>query len=340
MPTILAIESSCDETAVAILRGPASGCEGDMEILASEISSQIPLHQIYGGVVPEIASRQHALTLQPLILQALRHAGCELKDIDAFAATAGPGLASSLLIGNTTAKALALAARKSYIAVNHLEGHLLSPFVKTREVPPHVSLIISGGHTLLTHVRDAGVYTRIGGTLDDAAGEAFDKVAKMLNLPYPGGPQIETLARRGRIDAFQFPRALIQEANFDFSFSGLKTSVLYQLASLTDLDAALPDLCASFQQAVIDVLWLKSLRALKQTGLQHLALSGGVSMNQSLRQFIAYHAKKHGIELHLAEPTLCTDNAAMIAFAALLRYRKKLTNALDSTIDPNLSLFA
>ena len=340
MPTILAIESSCDETAVAILREHGGSNEPIVSILASEISSQIPLHQIYGGVVPEIASRQHALILQPLIRQALEQADVSLADIDAFAATAGPGLASSLLIGNTTAKALALASGKKYIAVNHLEGHLLSPFVHSHEVPAHVSLIISGGHTMLILVRDAGNYEKLGGTLDDAAGEAFDKVAKMLNLPYPGGPQIEKLARSGRTDAYQFPRALLHESHFDFSFSGLKTSVLYQIAAINDLDAALPNLCASFQQAVVDVLWQKSLRALKQTGIRHLAISGGVSMNQCLREYFTSHAQPHGIQLSLAAPELCTDNAAMIGFAAMLRLRKQLTSSLDSTIDPNLSLFA
>ncbi len=340
MPTILAIESSCDETAVAILREQIDADQPTVSILASEISSQIPLHQVYGGVVPEIASRQHAMMLLPLIHETLKQAGVTLAEVDAYAATAGPGLASSLLIGNTTAKALALASRKKYIAVNHLEGHLLSPFVQRTEIPAHVSLIISGGHTMLILVRAAGNYEKLGGTLDDAAGEAFDKVAKMLNLPYPGGPHIEKLARCGRTDAFQFPRALLHEANFDFSFSGLKTSVLYQIAAIDDLNLALPDLCASFQQAVIDVLWQKSLRALKQNGLRHLAISGGVSMNQCLRDYFLSHAQTHGIEISLAAAELCTDNAAMIGYAGLLRLRKQQTNALDSTIDPNLSLFA
>jgi N6-L-threonylcarbamoyladenine synthase len=335
MPIILAIESSCDETAVAVLRGN----KGEKtEILSSEISSQIQLHKPYGGVVPEVASRNHTLTIRPLIEQSLKNAGILISEIDAFAATSGPGLASSLLIGNTTAKALSAATKKPFLAINHLEGHLLSPFIDQENIPSHISLIISGGHTLLLHSYAAGRYKKLGSTLDDAAGEAFDKTAKMLRLPYPGGPEIEKMALQGNPAAYAFPRALIHEQNLDFSFSGLKTAVLYIIPKIENLEHELPNLCASFQQAVIDVLLKKSLRALKENNLSHLALSGGVSLNKNLRQSFQKACDKRNITLFLADPTLCTDNAAMIGFAGLLRHLDHQSDSLNSTIDPNLSL--
>ncbi|MCU0795862.1 MAG: tRNA (adenosine(37)-N6)-threonylcarbamoyltransferase complex transferase subunit TsaD [Akkermansiaceae bacterium] len=340
MPVVLAIESSCDETAVAILRREA---KGPARILASEISSQIDLHRVHGGVVPELASRNHSLHLRPLIEQALARSGVELGEIDAFAATSGPGLASSLLIGATTAKALAAASRKPFLAINHLEGHLLSPFVHHDEVPPHTALIVSGGHTLLLDVPHAGHYLKLGGTRDDAAGEAFDKVAKMLGLPYPGGPEIEKTAKSGNAAAYDFPRSMMKEPGYDFSFSGLKTAVLY---TLSDRDPAggqpthedLPDLCASFQQAVIDVLLAKTLRAAEKSGHRAIALSGGVSLNRALRAAFQRACEEREIILHLADASLCTDNAAMIAFAALLAHARGQSSPLDSPIDPNLRL--
>jgi N6-L-threonylcarbamoyladenine synthase len=335
VPVILAIESSCDETAVAILRGEPGE---SAHILASEISSQIPLHQPYGGVVPELASRNHSLILRPLVETTLQHAGITIQQIDAFAATAGPGLASSLLIGNTAAKAMACALRKPYLAINHLEGHLLSPFVASSTVPPHIALIISGGHTLLLRVHAPARYQKLGSTLDDAAGEAFDKVAKMLGLPYPGGPNIERTALTGDPTRFAFPRGLLHEPHYDFSFSGLKTSVLYTLPKIDNPTAALPDLCASFQQAVIDVLLQKSLRAVKESGLTHLALSGGVSLNRALRQAFQNACDREGYQLSLSDPALCTDNAAMIAFAGLLRHLDGQHDSLQSPIHPNLPL--
>lgn len=335
MPIVLAIESSCDETAVAIV----SGDHGETtRILASEISSQIPLHQPYGGVVPELASRNHSLILRPLVETALAQAGLRIDQIDAFGATAGPGLASSLLIGNTAAKAMACTMRKPFLAINHLEGHLLSPFLQSTSVPPHIALIISGGHTLLLQVDGPANYKKLGSTLDDAAGEAFDKVAKMLGLPYPGGPQIERCAAQGNPQAFRFPRGLLHEDHLDFSFSGLKTSVLYALPKIDNLTESLPDLCASFQEAVIDVLLRKSLRALKTYQLSHLALSGGVSLNRTLRAAFQSACDKQGVTLSLATPDLCTDNAAMIAFAALLRHLDGQKDPLDSPIHPNLPL--
>lgn len=337
---LLALESSCDETAVAILRGDPGE---PAKILASEIASQIELHRIYGGVVPEIASRNHSLHLRPLIEQALAHAGVTMRNIDAFAATSGPGLASSLLIGATAAKAMAAAAGKPFIAVNHLEGHLLSPFVETGVVPEHLALIVSGGHTLLLDVAGPGQYRRLGGTRDDAAGEAFDKVAKMLGLPYPGGPEIEKVALGGNKQAFAFPRSMMKEPGFDFSFSGLKTAVLYTLSESdpvhgTPLPTELPDLCASFQEAVIDVLVTKTLRAAHHAGRKTIALSGGVSLNKALRSAFESACRREGIILATAAPGLCTDNAAMIAFAALLRAFDGHASPLDADIDPNLPL--
>ncbi len=337
---LLALESSCDETAVAIL----SGSPGQpARILSSEIASQIDLHRAYGGVVPELASRNHSLHLRPLVAQALDRAGVSIRDIDAFAATSGPGLASSLLIGATAAEAMAAAAGKPFLAVNHLEGHLLSPFLETGFVPPHVALIVSGGHTLLLDVAGPGRYTKLGGTRDDAAGEAFDKVAKMLGLPYPGGPEIEKTALGGIRDAFPFPRSMMKEPGFDFSFSGLKTAVLYTLsarnpAAGTPLPADLPDLCASFQQAVIDVLLAKTLRATHHAGHRTIALSGGVSLNKTLRTAFENVCRREGIALALAPAGLCTDNAAMIGFAALLHAFEGKSSPLDTGIDPNLPL--
>lgn len=340
MPTLLAIESSCDETAVAIL----SGEPGEpANILSSEIASQIELHRQYGGVVPELASRNHSIHLRPLVESSLEKAGVKLRDLDAFAATSGPGLASSLLIGSTAAKALAVATHKPFISVNHLEGHLLSPFVSIGEVFPHIALIVSGGHTLLLDVSGNGKYRKLGTTRDDAAGEAFDKVAKMLGLPYPGGPEIEKAAHAGDPTAFDFPRSMMKEPGYDFSFSGLKTAVLY---TLTDQNPEtgkaeandLPNLCASFQQAVIDVLVAKTLRAAKSTGRKTIALSGGVSLNKTLRSAFEETCKHEGIQLLTAETTLCTDNAAMIAFAALLRHHTGHQSPLDADIDPNLRL--
>ena len=334
VPLILAIESSCDETAVAIVRGEV-GCA--MDVLASEVASQIELHREHGGVVPELASRNHSLHLRPLVEQALGHAGVSVSQIDAFAATTGPGLASSLLIGSTAAKAMACAARRPFLGINHLEGHLLSPFVRETRVPPHLALIVSGGHTLLLDVTAAGRYEKLGGTRDDAAGEAFDKVGKMLGLPYPGGPEIEKLARHGNPAAWDFPRSMVHDPHLDFSFSGLKTAVLYTLQRESgNLSAA--DLAASFQQAVIDILIAKTLQATRRTGRRIVALSGGVSLNRALRDACRRACEQAGLELVVAAPELCTDNAAMIAFAALLRHLAGEASPLEEDIHPNLPL--
>ncbi|MFK7912125.1 MAG: tRNA (adenosine(37)-N6)-threonylcarbamoyltransferase complex transferase subunit TsaD [Akkermansiaceae bacterium] len=336
--TILAIESSCDETAVAILRHDG----GKADVLASEISSQIDIHREFGGVVPELASRNHSLHLRPLIEIALENAGLSISHIDAFAATAGPGLASSLLVGNTSAKALALATDKPYISVNHMEGHLLSPFIELEKLESNLALIVSGGHTMLIHMKAFADYELLGSTRDDAAGEAYDKVGKMLGLPYPGGPEIEKQARNGSPEAFQFPRSMMKNG-LDFSFSGLKTAVLYQLEKLDPENGKapsddIPDLCASFQQAVIDVLVSKTLRAAKRSGESTVTLSGGVSCNKALRAAMQGACEQAGVKLLISPPSVSTDNAAMIAFVALQRHLRGLHSSFHEDINPNLAL--
>ncbi len=331
---LLAIESSCDETAVAIVRGSAGQ---RTVVLASEISSQIALHREHGGVVPELASRNHSLHLRGLVEKALADAGVSIADVDAFAATTGPGLASSLLVGSTAAKGMACAARRPFLGINHLEGHLLSPFLDLTSVPPHVALIVSGGHTLLLDVEAPGHYRKLGGTRDDAAGEAYDKVGKMLGLPYPGGPEIEKAARDGDPQAYDFPRSMLHEPHLDFSFSGLKTAVLYALQKEKDV-LPVADLAASFQQAVIEILVKKTLRAAQLTGRRQIALSGGVSLNQALRTAFQVAGERENLEISVASPEFCTDNAAMIAFAALLRHLGGESSPLDGDIHPNLPL--
>lgn len=335
MSTILAIETSCDETAVAVLRGT--------KLLASEIASQTSEHEQYGGVVPEVASRNHLIHAPKLLRVAIAKAAIELSQIDAFAATAGPGLASSLMIGASIAKGLALGLKKPYLAINHLEGHLLSPFFgSTFEVKPNVSLIVSGGHTLLVEVRALGEYRVLGRTVDDAAGEAFDKVAKMLGLSYPGGPEVERRARLGDSARFNLPRSMLDSGNHNFSFSGLKTAVRYLLEKLAlsavPDDSLVNDVCASFQAAVIDVLTKKTMHAARSCGAKTVTLSGGVSCNQELRKKLHTACEKAGMVLLAAESQLCTDNAAMIAFAAALRFDSGLQSKVVDEIDPNLAL--
>ncbi len=331
--TILALETSCDESAAAILRGD----NHPPILLASLISSQIDLHRAYGGVVPEIASRNHALRLRPLVGQTLAAAGLRIDQIDAFAATRGPGLASSLLVGHSMAKALALASGKPFLSVNHMEGHLLSPFLDSSSPPPpHLALIVSGGHTLLIHVRGIGDYAVVGRSIDDAAGEAFDKVARLLGLPYPGGPEIERLAPHGDPSAFPFPRST--PGNFDFSFSGLKTAVLYTLQKLDDPTRHTADLAASFQAAVIEVLCSRTLAAARETGVNLISLSGGVSCNKALRGALQSACADAALDFRPCTPALSTDNAAMIGFAAWLHLRQGHRSPLTEDIDPNLPL--
>jgi N6-L-threonylcarbamoyladenine synthase len=358
--TVLALETSCDETAVAILRGDRSG----HELLASEVASQVAAHEKYGGIVPEIASRNHLIYAPRLLDRAASAAKSRLSEIAAFAATSGPGLASSLMIGASIAKGLAIGFGKRYLGINHLEGHLLSPFFGVEDgIKPNVSLIVSGGHTMLVVVRGLTKYEIIGRTVDDAAGEAFDKVAKMLGLGYPGGPEIEKHARGGDPKRFDFPRSMLASENF--SFSGLKTAVRYLLpkiavipsealrsrgTSLNDAvtdasgpldfarDEALRDLCASFQQAIIDVLVTKTIAAAQKYRVDLVTISGGVSCNQELRRQMREACSRKGIEFKSAAPWLCTDNAAMIAFVALLRLRAGFESRVAEEIDPNLAL--
>ena len=329
---ILALETSCDETAAAVVT--ESG-----EVLSSEVASQIEAHRVYGGVVPEVASRNHILHMRLLVEQAVEKAGLALPDIAAFAATSGPGLVSSLLIGSTMAKSLALAEGRPFLAINHLEGHLLSPFMGRDQIEPHIALIVSGGHTMLLHVRGVAEYELMGRTRDDAAGEAFDKVAKMLGLPYPGGPEIDLRARKGRKDAHDFPRSMMERGSYEFSFSGLKTSVLYLLPKV-DLtqEQVMNDVCASFQEAVVEVLVEKTIRAARSRNEKLIAVSGGVSCNSRVRELFAQRCEKEGMELLLAQPRYSTDNAAMIGFAAVQRFKAGFSSPLETDVDPNLRL--
>jgi N6-L-threonylcarbamoyladenine synthase len=318
---ILAIESSCDETAAAILTPPGT-------ILASLIASQAAEHARFGGVVPEVASRNHLLAIDPLVRRTLAQAGIRPADLGAVAATSGPGLAPALLVGASYAKGFSLALGVPYLALNHLEGHLLSPFLGHETIPHHIALLVSGGHTQLAEVRAAGHYTLLGRTLDDAAGEAFDKVAKLLGLGYPGGVEIDRLAAAGDPGKYAFPRALMERENLDFSFSGLKTSVRYFLEKHPDLSQSpegMADLCASVRAAIVDVLLQKTSRAVEFSGLQHdascgsvqIAVSGGVAANRALRAGLQQLCQSRGWRLHLPAPELATDNAAMMAFAAV-----------------------
>ncbi len=373
MTTVLALETSCDETAVAVLRGRDNRARH--ELLASEVASQVAAHEKFGGIVPEIASRNHLIYAPRLLDRAIRGAGIEMSVVDAFAATSGPGLASSLMIGASIAKGLAIGFGKPYLAVNHLEGHLLSPFFGSadggEQIKPNVSLIASGGHTMSVLVRGLADYQLIGHTVDDAAGEAFDKVAKMLGLGYPGGPEIERRARGGDPIRFDLPRSMPDSENF--SFSGLKTAVRYLLPKIGVIpsrgdsegppvrspndqgskrdqsssersfafaqdDKLLSDLCASFQQAVIDVLVTKTIAAAQKCHVDFVTVSGGVSCNQELRRQLGEASGRAGFELKTAESWLCTDNAAMIAFAALLRLRAGFQSKVTEEIDPNLAL--
>jgi N6-L-threonylcarbamoyladenine synthase len=324
--TILAIETSCDETAVAVLRGD--------KLLASEVASQIAAHEKYGGVVPEVASRNHLVHAPRLVDQALRDAKIDISEVDAFAATSGPGLASSLMIGASIAKGLAIGFGKPYLAINHLEGHLLSPFFGESKIKPNISLVVSGGHTMTVLVRGVGDYQIIGRTVDDAAGEAFDKIAKLLGLGYPGGPEIEKLAANGNLKRFDLPRSMPDSENF--SFSGLKTTVRYLLPKLKG--DYLADVCASVQAAIVDVLVSKTIDPAKKRNVDLVTVSGGVSCNRALRKQLSEACKRHGLELKTAGPWLCTDNAAMIAFAAILKFENDVTSRLTEEIDPNLAL--
>jgi N6-L-threonylcarbamoyladenine synthase len=307
---VLTIESSCDETSAAVI-------EDGRRILSNAVASQIPVHKKYGGVVPELASRNHIRDIIPTVDRALEEADVSLDDIEGFGVTAGPGLVGSLLVGVETAKGLAFSKNKPCVGLNHLEGHLTAALLELPDEDspefPYLGLIASGGHSDLYVVHGLGDYTLLGRTRDDAAGEAFDKVAKMLGLPYPGGVEIDRLAVDGDPEAIDFPRPMWTRKNLDFSFSGLKTAVLNHLDEHGIPEGqALADLCASFQEAVVDVLVMKSMAAANQNDVQRVVLSGGVACNSRLREKARDAAKDAGVELFVAPPRLCTDNAAML----------------------------
>ena len=331
--SILAIESSCDETAAAILRPPGT-------ILSSLIASQAEEHARFGGVVPEVASRNHLLAVDPLVRRSLEQAGISANDLGAVAATSGPGLAPALLVGASYAKGFALALGIPYLALNHLEGHLLSPFLDHPDIPHHMALLVSGGHTQLTEVRGAGDYTVLGRTLDDAAGEAFDKVAKLLGLGYPGGIEIDRLAATGDPMKHPFPKALMERGERetrDFSFSGLKTSVRYFLEKNPELvqsPEGMADLCASVRHAIVDVLIQKTTRAVESSGLNEVAISGGVSANKALRLGLHALCQTKGWKFHLPASELSTDNAAMMAFAAIHHLKVGESSSIGLEITP------
>ena len=321
---ILGIESSCDETGVALVE---AGPSGTPTLLAQALHSQIDMHQAYGGVVPELASRDHIRRVLPLTRQVMQEAGAALADIDLVAYTRGPGLAGALLVGAGVACSLAAALGRPVVGVHHLEGHLLSPFLSADPPQfPFVALLVSGGHTQLMHVRDVGHYELLGETIDDAAGEAFDKSAKLMGLGYPGGPALARLAEFGDASTFALPRPLLHSGNLDFSFAGLKTAVRTQLMKLGSnvCEQARAHLAASTQQAIVDVLVRKSVAALEATGLERMVVAGGVGANAALRQQLNAACKRRGARVHYPELALCTDNGAMIALAAAMRLQRGL----------------
>ncbi len=323
---VLGFESSCDETGVALV--DASGC-GTPRLLAQALYSQVDMHRAYGGVVPELASRDHIRRVLPLTRQVLARAGATLAEVDVVAYTRGPGLAGALLVGAGTAVALAAALGKPSLGIHHLEGHLLSPFLADDPPEfPFIALLVSGGHTQLMRVDGVGRYTLLGETVDDAAGEAFDKSAKLLGLGYPGGPALARLATQGDDTAFSLPRPLLHSGKLDFSFAGLKTAVLTQVRKLGPAPAEQPkaDLAASAQAAIVDVLVAKALRALQITGLKRLVVAGGVGANLRLRERLDAGAARLRAQVHYPPLALCTDNGAMIALAAALRLQRGLAD--------------
>jgi N6-L-threonylcarbamoyladenine synthase len=329
---VLGIETSCDETAAAVVEA----IDGRFDVRSSVVSSQIDLHARYGGVVPEVASRAHVERLVPAVAEALVEAGVDGPELDAVAATVGPGLIGSLLVGTSAAKGLALVWGKPFVGVNHLEAHLFAPFLDDPDVePPLVVLLVSGGHTLLVHLEDLGRYRVLGSTLDDAAGEAFDKVARFLGLGYPGGPAVDRLATQGRADAIAFPRSMLNDG-LDFSFSGLKTAVVNHVRRNPDVSTA--DVAASFQEAAVDVLVAKARRAADQLGVGAMGLGGGVAANTRLRERWLDACVEDGRRCYLPSRSMCTDNAAMVAAAGSWRLAHDGPTPLDAGADPNLSL--
>lgn len=326
---VLGIETSCDETAAAVV-------EEGREVRSSVVSTQVALHERYGGVVPEIASRAHVELLTPAVAQALIEAGLDEQKIDVVAATTGPGLVGALLVGVSAAKALALVWNVPFVGVNHLEAHLYAPLIDEPELEfPALVLLVSGGHTMLVEMVGHGEYRLLGSTIDDAAGEAFDKVARYLGLGYPGGPAIDRVAGEGDPDSISFPRAMLGEG-LDFSFSGLKTAVVNHVRKHPEVST--PDVAASFQTAVVDVLVQKSLRAADQAAADTICLAGGVAANSELRRTMTESAEATGRRVLLPSREMCTDNAAMVAAAGWWRFRSDGATALDVGADPNLRL--
>ena len=331
---ILAIESSCDETAAAVVKN-------GREVLSNVINTQIAIHTEYGGVVPEIASRKHIENINPVIRKALEDAGVTLDDIDAIGVTYGPGLVGALLVGVAEAKAIAFAKNKPLVGVHHIEGHISANYVENKELePPFVALVVSGGHTHLVKVNDYGEYEIVGRTRDDAAGEAFDKVARAIGLGYPGGPKIDKLAKEGNPDAIEFPRAHVDDAPYDFSFSGIKSAVLNYInsANMQGKEINRADVAASFQNGVVDALVSRAVRLAKECGMDKLAIAGGVASNSALRAAVQEECTKNNIRFYSPSPILCTDNAAMIGAAAYYEYIKGVRHGYDLNAIPNLKL--
>ena len=331
---ILAIESSCDETAAAVVKN-------GREVLSNVISSQIDLHTLYGGVVPEIASRKHIEKINQVVEQALTDASLTWDDITAIAVTYGPGLVGALLVGVSFAKALAFALKRPLIGVHHIEGHISANYIENKELePPFMCLVVSGGHSHLVKVKDYGEYEILGRTRDDAAGEAFDKVARAIGLGYPGGPKIDKISDEGNPDAIAFPRAKVADNEYDFSFSGLKSSVLNYLNSCEMKGETVnqADVAASFQKAVVDVLVGHSMDALDKYGFKKFAIAGGVASNKHLRAAMMETCEKKQIAFYHPSPILCTDNAAMIGAAAYYEYKKGVSHGWDLNAVPNLKL--
>lgn len=331
---ILAIESSCDETAAAVV------VDG-RDVRSNIISSQIALHTIYGGVVPEIASRKHIEKINQVILEALKAAEMTLDDIDAIAVTYGPGLVGALLVGVAEAKAISYAKKIPLIGVHHIEGHICANYIESQELePPFLCLVVSGGHTHLVKVQDYLTYEILGRTMDDAAGEAFDKVARAIGLGYPGGPKIEKVSKNGNPNAIPFPRAHVAGDAYNFSFSGMKSAVLNYLngCQMKGMEIVQEDVAASFQQAVIDVLVGNAQRALEWTGIKKFAIAGGVASNTTLREAMEELCTRYGIAFYHPSPILCTDNAAMIGAAAYYDYLAERFAGLDLNAIPNLKL--
>ena len=331
---ILAIESSCDETAASVVRN-------GREVLSNIISSQIDLHTLYGGVVPEIASRKHMEQVNQVTEEALKTAGVTINDITAIAVTYGPGLVGALLVGVSFAKSLAFAAGKPIVGVHHIEGHISANYIENLDLePPFTCLVVSGGHTNLVLVEDYGAYKIIGRTRDDAAGEAFDKVARAVGLGYPGGPKIDKLAKEGNKNAIDFPRAKVEGSPYDFSFSGIKSAVLNYInhCEMKNIEINRADLVASFQNAVVDALVSRAVMAAKEHGLKKLALAGGVAANSALKAALEEECARNGIKFYHPSPIFCTDNAAMIGVAGYYEYMAGVRSGWDLNAVPNLKL--